>query len=460
MALIDNLAFGYKLDEASGNALDVLGVTDLTENGSPGSAAGKVGNCRTFNGPGSQYFTVASSSVVQFGDINMTIAAWVQIASRYGSQDIISKDNGSSIREYIIGYGGSGDGFRFVVFDAATGTTFTQLYATTFGSPPLNTWCLVIFRHDSVNNTLSIQVNNGAVDSVSYSAGIFSGSAAFRLGGRQDPGAEWNGLIDEVYVWKGRVLTLDDATALWNGSAGLLYPFDGISFASASSSGYTAATTSFSGAAIWSGSARMLSVDVSMFGPGVTVTAMTYGGANCTFIGGQSTVTSFGRVESWRIVQADSGAPAAGSNTLSVTLSGSVAFAVNWVAYTGVHQTSPTEAFNSAQATNVGAANATVSITTVAVNDWVHGAVATDDASVTANQTTRNNVTGAGGSGADEDTGPITSPGATAISYTNVGALATWAIAGYAIRPTTASLPTPFTHSFLVYQAVNAASNY
>lgn len=157
----------------------------------------------------------------------------------------------------------------------------------------------------------------------------------------------------------------------------------GISFGAAANSGDIAAASSYSGSASWSGSDRYLAVDVSMLGPGVTVTAMTYGGATCTKIGSQSTVTSFGSVECWGIKQSDSGAPAAGSNTLAVTLSSSIEFTVEWASYTGVHQTSPTEAFNSAQATNVGAADATVNVTTVADNDWVHAAIVTNDTSIT-----------------------------------------------------------------------------
>lgn len=152
-----------------------------------------------------------------------------------------------------------------------------------------------------------------------------------------------------------------------------------------------------------------------------------------TFIGAQSTVSAIGRVESWGLV-----APTAGTKQIQVNLSGSIASASCAVSYTGVHQTSPYESFNSAQATNVGAADATVTITPAADSTWIHAAVATDDTAITANQTTRNNVTGAGGSGADEDTGPISPAAATAMSYTNVGALATWAIAGYAIRPVAA----------------------
>lgn len=161
-------------------------------------------------------------------------------------------------------------------------------------------------------------------------------------------------------------------------SAGARIVFEG-----AANSGDVAAASSYSGSASWSGNDRFLSVDVSMLGPGVTVTAMTYGGAACTKIGSKSTVTSFGGVECWGIKQSDSGAPAAGANTLAVTLSGSIEFTVEWASYSGVHQTIPTESFNSAQATNVGAADATVNITTVADNDWVHAAIVTDDTSIT-----------------------------------------------------------------------------
>lgn len=218
------------------------------------------------------------------------------------------------------------------------------------------------------------------------------------------------------------------------------YPFaPNIQFNVAGNSGDVAAASSYSGAAIWMGNNRALAVDVSMLGPGVTVTAMTYGGANCTLIGVKATVTSFGRVESWLIKQSDSSAPGAGSNTLSVTLSGSIEFTVEWVAYTAVHQSSATEGFNSAQATNAGSAtDASVSVTSIADNTWIHGAVVANDTSITANQTSRNNISGTLGSGGNEDTGPVTPAGATTISYSGMGVTTTWAIDGYALRPITA----------------------
>lgn len=219
----------------------------------------------------------------------------------------------------------------------------------------------------------------------------------------------------------------------------------GIAFDAASNSGYQAASSSYTFNRTVTGTDTFLSVDVSLLSAGQTVTSVIddFGGTNTplTFIGAKSTVSSVGRVECWGLA-----APTSGTKTIQVNLSGSIASSAAAASYTGVHQTNSTEAFNSAQATNVGAADATVDITTIADNCWVHGAIATNDTAITANQTSRNNVTGAGGSGANEDNNtPKTPAGVVTMSYTNVDALATWAIAGYALRPIAASgLPSAY----------------
>lgn len=220
----------------------------------------------------------------------------------------------------------------------------------------------------------------------------------------------------------------------------------GIQFDVAGSSGDIAAASSFSGAAIWNGSNRGLCVAVSLLGAGVTVTSMTYGGAVCTFIGGISSVTSFGRIEWWRIVSGDPSAPAVGSNTLVVNLSGSLEFVVNWSSYTQVNQSIPTEAFNSAQATNAGSAtDASVIITPVNDNCWILAAIAANKTSITANQRGRNNVAGTLGSGANEDNDASIHPGAVTMSYTSMGTTTTWAMGGFALRPFTAGAEVPYT---------------
>lgn len=163
-----------------------------------------------------------------------------------------------------------------------------------------------------------------------------------------------------------------------------------------------------------------------------TVTSITYNSIALTKLGVQASISGAARVELWGLEN-----PTVGSNTIAVTLSGAIASAGNASSYTGVHQSSPTEAFNSAQATNVGAADATVDVTTVADNDWCVDIVATDDTAITvgSGQTQTGNVTGVGGSGAMSYEGPKTPAGAVTMSWTAIGAAATWAIGSIALRP-------------------------
>ena len=229
----------------------------------------------------------------------------------------------------------------------------------------------------------------------------------------------------------------------------------GIQFDAAGNSGYQTAQSTYSFNRTVTGSNTFLAVDVELLSvPGTTVTGITDNGVAMTFIGAQSTVSSVGRVEQWGIVN-----PATGTHAIVVTLSASINSAATAASYTGVNQTVPTEAFNSAQATNVGAADAVVVVTSIADNCWVHAAVATTATTITANQTSRNNVSGAAGSGANEDNGAAKTPaGAVTMSYTGLGALATWSIAGYAIRPLAASSPATGTFASTLNDATMVAS--
>lgn len=270
--------------------------------------------------------------------------------------------------------------------------------------------------------------------------------------GIQGGGDTWTGSIGWGLYYPSRTLTDAEMFSIMSNPWQLLEyetfsfaPPVGIAFDAAANSGYQAAASTYTFDRTATGSDRFLAIDVSLLSAGQTVTSIVddFGGTNVNaiFVGACSTVTSFGRVEMWRVI-----GPVAGTKTIQVNLSGSIASAATAASYTGVHQTSPVEGFNSAQATNVGAADATVDITTVADNCWVHGAVATDDGSITAVQTSRNNVSGVGGSGANEDNnGPKTPAGAVTMSWTGVAALATWAIGGYAIRPVAASTLNTYT---------------
>lgn len=229
----------------------------------------------------------------------------------------------------------------------------------------------------------------------------------------------------------------------WNSSqnlsasiAGFKATASGIQFDAASNSGDKLASSSYTFNRTVTGANTFLAVDVAVLSVGGSVTSITddsAGGAvPLVFIGKKATVTALGTIESWGLAGA-----VTGTKSISVVLSGSMESVSVAASYTGVHQTSPTEAYNSAQATNAGSAtDASVVITTVADNDWVHAALITDDLSVTAGNTSRNNVAGTLGTGANEDNNAAKTPaGTVTMSYTGEGITATWAIGGYGIRP-------------------------
>jgi hypothetical protein len=202
-----------------------------------------------------------------------------------------------------------------------------------------------------------------------------------------------------------------------------------IGYDAISNSGVQTGSSGYSWNHTCTGNTGFLAVDIGVLSALNTVTALTYNGVALTFIGAQNALSGVGRLEQWGLAN-----PPQGTFSISVTLSGAVTSAGVAVSYTGVNQLTPTEAFNSATGTNGTPANATVNVTTVADQDWVHAACVSNDTTITANQTARNNVTGAAGSVANEDTGPVSPPAATTVSYA-VGAARTWAIGGYGMIP-------------------------
>jgi hypothetical protein len=281
-------------------------------------------------------------------------------------------------------------------------------------------------------------------------AALQDSTAELRIGDLQNLSRFWNGSCDDVRIYS-RALSATGVradrqessrrrpeTLRWLTSRSwFVPPVIGILFDSASNSGYKTANASYSWSHTCTGSNRILLVGISMLSvAGSSVSSITYNGVALSLIRAKASVTGAVRVELWGLV-----APATGSNTIEVTLSVALDSIGGAISLTGVNQTSPYEGDNDSSATNVGAADATVNVTTVADNDLVVDVVASDDTAITvgAGQTQRNNVTGTLGSGAMSTEGPKTPAGSVTSSWTDVGALATWSIVSVGIRPVAAS---------------------
>ena len=207
---------------------------------------------------------------------------------------------------------------------------------------------------------------------------------------------------------------------------------------SPSTSTYQTAQASYTWQHACAGENRYLTVGIAMLSvAGSSVSTITYDGVTLSLLGSRASVSGAIRVELWGLL-----APHTGTHTISVTLSAALDSIGSAVSFAGVQQETPTESFASASATNVGAADATVDVVTVANHDWTVDIVATDDTAITvgAGQIVEENITGTLGSGAMSVEADKTPAGTVTMSWTNVGALATWSIASIALRPVDAPL--------------------
>lgn len=212
----------------------------------------------------------------------------------------------------------------------------------------------------------------------------------------------------------------------------------GIVFDTASGSGYQAALSSYSFShVIGSGlSDRCLIVGVSLFATG-SVSSVTYNSVAMSFVRGDT--NGIYRSEIWRLV-----APSIGSNSVAVTLSGSLTSIANAQSYSGVDQASPIDANNGSNGTSTPAA---ASVTTVIAKDRVVGVLATKTASgVTsqAGQSPRTSASGALGTGASADKGLVDSPASTTLTWNGITALDNWAVSLAALTPVQAVAVTTY----------------
>lgn len=225
-SLTNGISGFWKLDEANGARIDSVGNNNLTDVGSVASTTGRVGNAASFDGT-NRYLSAPDSSSLSTGDIDFTIAAWIYINAlpTTSFQDYVAKwDAASNNREYLLLYYYTAQKFSFVVSRDGINTG-TAVMASSPKPPQIGVWYFIVAWHDSVNNTLNIQVNNGTPNTLSYSSGVFNSNAPLTIGKRYSgPTAYMNGKIDAVGFWK-RVLTSSERTELYNSGNGLEYPF-------------------------------------------------------------------------------------------------------------------------------------------------------------------------------------------------------------------------------------------
>jgi hypothetical protein len=172
-----------------------------------------------FTAASSQYATIADNTSLSTGDIDFTLACWAWTDTTGTAKFLIGKSGVAGNREFFLQFGTTNI-FTFGVY--YDGTSFASRTGATFGSLALSTWAYCVCWHDSVANTLNVQVNDGAVDSVGHALGGFDSTAAVQLGANNGAASFHQGRLDTPAMWK-RVLTTAERTRLYNNGTGLAY---------------------------------------------------------------------------------------------------------------------------------------------------------------------------------------------------------------------------------------------
>ena len=219
-----NFIAWWSLDEESGERADSHGGNNLTDTNTVLYGTGVQGNAADFTAGNFEALEINDNVDLSFGDEDFTLFCWVKMETKAADMALMSKfDAASGTREYYLYFDVSDDRFKFIVSN--DGTAEASVKADNLGAPSAGTWYFIIAWHDSVNNTINIQVNDGTADSESYSNGCNDNTSRFVLGAR-DHGAIgtdfYNGLTDEAGV-TAEVWTTAERTWMYSNGNGRVY---------------------------------------------------------------------------------------------------------------------------------------------------------------------------------------------------------------------------------------------
>ena len=213
----------WRLGEASGTRVDSVGSNDLTDNNTVTQTTGVINNAGQFTRSNNEYLSIADNTDLSTGDIDFSISAWVYFDTNTSSMYIATKFTATgNQREFTVGFYQPFDRIRAGV--STDGSDDVSLNADNLGSPSTATWYHIVFWHDATANTINLVVNDGSVDSVSHSGGVFDSTADFDIGTLISSADAWDGRIDAVGFWK-KVLSSAERTELYNSGNGMEHPF-------------------------------------------------------------------------------------------------------------------------------------------------------------------------------------------------------------------------------------------
>ncbi|MBL1193221.1 MAG: hypothetical protein D8M60_02595 [Chloroflexi bacterium] len=225
-ALTTGLVAYWHLDEVSGTRADEVSTNDLSDINTVEQDDGILGWAGDFSYTSKEYLRIDDNATVSVqGHQNKAWAFWVNVESLTGSsQGLLAKYGAGSNHEYRVSLNGGDQKVLFSVWDSTD--TATSVTATTHGALSAGQWYFVYVYHDADNDEIGISINDGTVDTASFSAGVKDSDSPMLVGALRSDLWYFDGQIDELGIWN-RTLTASEVSALYSTGDGLQHPFDG-----------------------------------------------------------------------------------------------------------------------------------------------------------------------------------------------------------------------------------------
>lgn len=232
--LLTGLIAYWKMDEASGNIVDLVSGLDMTAANAPDSASGKLyPTARQLSRASSQYFQRSGANALSAIVGSLSVAWWEYPTAYTGITGNYNSIIGTSS---IPWYGGwsvihTHDGSIVWYLCDVLGPDYWWTEHTG-RIPTLNAWNFSVFTYDSSNGAITYRLNATPELTYSWSTGSLKamtnlGAGLPSIGKAPHPTVInhcYDGRIGPVMVWS-RSLSAEERSDLYNAGAGLAYPF-------------------------------------------------------------------------------------------------------------------------------------------------------------------------------------------------------------------------------------------
>jgi hypothetical protein len=209
---LTNLVAYYKLNETGApSGADVVDSQN-GHNGTIGGTVSRDGSSYDFDGS-TGYVEMTDHADLQMTTEDVSVSIWVYVHAYPES---------GAVTGFI---GGETNSFGFAMYHMAGELIIERVNSAipsrTLGFyPALNSWTHIVttFDNSETTNNCKYYINGTAFgDQIDFDVNFDSGSGTIYLGKNKISGEYYNGLMKDVAIWKGRILTQDEVTDLYGG---------------------------------------------------------------------------------------------------------------------------------------------------------------------------------------------------------------------------------------------------